>query len=99
MTILQTVLAASLLALLALALYVFALWRHKRAGSGEVDLVGAAGLVETTLAPEGSVLIRGELWPARLCSGARLGRGSAVRVVGASRHLLEVEAARGGFSE
>jgi membrane-bound ClpP family serine protease len=91
MTNLQTVLAASLVALLALALFVVALWRHKRAGSGDPDLMGAAASVETALEPEGSVLVRGELWPARSRTGARLERGRAVRVVGASRHLLEVE--------
>ncbi|HKR01259.1 MAG TPA: NfeD family protein [Pyrinomonadaceae bacterium] len=75
-----------------LALLVFALWRHKRAASADVDLLGAVASVETTLAPEGSVLIRGELWRARLCAGAdEVERGRSVRVVGASQHLLEVE--------
>lgn len=100
MTILQTVFAASLFALLALALLVVALWRHKRAASGgPVDLLGTMGFVETTLAPEGSVLIRGELWRARLCAGESLGSGRKVHVVGASERLLEVEAARAGVSE
>ncbi|HKQ52687.1 MAG TPA: NfeD family protein [Pyrinomonadaceae bacterium] len=91
MTNLQIVFAASLVALPALALFVVALWRHKRAGEGDVELVGAAASVETALEPEGSVLVRGELWRARSRSGARMERGRAVRVVGASGHLLEVE--------
>src|SRR5215210_2971720 len=99
MTNLQIVFAASLVGLLALALFVVALWRHKRAASGDVDLLGAAASVETALEPEGSVLVRGELWRARSRTGARLERGRAVRVVGASRHLLEVEPARAGSRE
>jgi membrane-bound ClpP family serine protease len=99
MTNLQIVFAASLVALLALALFVVALWRHKRAGTGDVDLLGAAASVETALEPEGSVLVRGELWPARSRSGVSLERGRAVRVVGTRRHLLEVEPARAGSRE
>lgn len=99
MTTLQIVFAASLFGLLALALFVVALWRHKRAASGDVDLMGAAASVETTLGPEGSVLVRGELWRARSSTGASLERGSAVRVVGASRHLLLVAPSRVNTSE
>ena len=94
MTNLQIAFAASLVALFALALFVGALWRHKRAASGDLELLGAAASVETALEPEGSVLVRGELWRARSRTGVRLERGRAVRVVGASRHLLEVESAR-----
>lgn len=99
MTKLQIVFAASLFVFVALTLFVAALWRHKRAASGDLDLLGAAASVETALEPEGSVLVRGELWRARSRTGARLERGHAVRVVGASRHLLEVEPARAGSRE
>ncbi|HYG81734.1 MAG TPA: NfeD family protein [Pyrinomonadaceae bacterium] len=99
MTTFQIVFAASLLVVLALGLFVFALWRHKRAGSGDLDLMGASASVETTLGPEGSVLVRGELWPARSSTGASLERGRAVRVVGASRHLLMVAPLRVNSSE
>ena len=74
----------------ALAL-IAALSRHKKAATGELDLVGAVAFVETNLEPEGSVLVRGELWRARSLTGATLRSGCNVRVVGASRHLLEVE--------
>lgn len=74
----------------ALAL-IAALSRHKKAARGELDLVGAVAFVETNLEPEGSVLVRGELWRARSRTGATLRSGCNVRVVGASRHLLEVE--------
>ena len=99
MTSLQIVFAASVLAVLALGLFVVALWRHKRAGAGDVALLGAAASVETTLGPEGSVIIRGELWRARSSTGMSLERGRAVRVVGASRHLLLVAPLRVDSSE
>jgi membrane-bound serine protease (ClpP class) len=70
---------------------IAALSRHKKAATGELHLVGAVALVETNLEPEGSVLVRGELWRARSLSGANLKRGRDVRVVGARGHLLEVE--------
>lgn len=86
------------------AVMLFLLWRHKKAGMGEVNLVGALASVEESLAPEGAVLVRGELWRARLkhsndaaepdahCS-LTVERGSNVRIVGASGYLLEVKSA------
>jgi membrane-bound serine protease (ClpP class) len=76
---------------LALTLIIAAASRHKKAAMGELNLMGALASVETTLAPEGSVLVRGELWRARLRTGIKLERGRTVRIVGASDHLLEVE--------
>jgi membrane-bound serine protease (ClpP class) len=90
MTTLQILSAVLLFVGLTLALVV-ATSRHKKAATGELDLVGATALVETALEPEGSVLIRGELWRARSRTGARVERGCRVRVVGASQHLLETE--------
>lgn len=87
----QIVLAAVLLGGLVLALVIAALSRHQKAGVGELNLLGARAVVETTLEPEGSVLVRGELWRARSRVGERIERGRAVRVVGADRYLLEVE--------
>jgi membrane-bound serine protease (ClpP class) len=89
----QIVLAALLIVGLLAALFIVALSRHKKSAAGEIDLMGALASVETTLEPEGSVLVRGELWRARLRSGGNLERGQKVRVVGASGHLLEVEPA------
>jgi membrane-bound serine protease (ClpP class) len=83
-------LLASAVLILALG-GVAALSRHKKAGMGELDLIGACALVETNLEPEGSVLVRGELWRAVARTGATIQRGRDVRVVGAIRHLLEVE--------
>jgi membrane-bound serine protease (ClpP class) len=87
----QIFLAVGLFVGLALILVAAAASRHKKAATGELDLMGALAFVETTLAPEGSVLVRGELWRARLRTGVKLERGRTVRIVGASDHLLEVE--------
>ena len=65
--------------------------RHQKSAAGELDLMGSEGSVETTLEPEGSVLIRGELWRARSRTGATVRRGERVRIVGASGCFLEVE--------
>ena len=81
---------ASAVVILALAA-IAALSRHKKAGVGELDLIGAVAVVETSLEPEGSVLVRGELWRAVARAGAPLRSGREVRIVGASCHLLEVE--------
>lgn len=70
---------------------VAAMSRHKKGARGELELMGATASVATTLEPEGTVFIRGELWPARSHTGATVERGRKVRVVGASGHLLQVE--------
>ncbi len=83
---------------------LFLLWRHKKAGMGEVNLVGALASVEESLSPEGAVLVRGELWRARLKHSNDAAetdayrsliakRGSNVRIVGASGYLLDVKLA------
>jgi membrane-bound ClpP family serine protease len=77
--------------MLGALLYIAALSRHRKAATGELQLVGAFGSVEKVLEPEGSVLVGGELWRARSRTGVTLSRGHRVRVVGASSHLLEVE--------
>jgi membrane-bound serine protease (ClpP class) len=84
------IMGASAVLLLALVT-IAALSRHKKAGAGELNLIGAAALVETNLEPEGSVLVRGELWRAVARTGAPLKSGRDVRIVGARGYLLEVE--------
>ncbi|HEX8845879.1 MAG TPA: NfeD family protein [Pyrinomonadaceae bacterium] len=86
----QIVFAAALVLGLC-ALFIVAMSRHKKAATGELNLMGALASVETALEPEGSVLIRGEVWRARTRQGTSIGRGQTVRVIGASSHLLEVE--------
>jgi membrane-bound serine protease (ClpP class) len=78
-------------ALIIAAASVALLSRHKKAATGQLKLMDAVAVVETTLEPEGSVLVRGELWRARAATGSRVERGARVRVVGAGGHLLEVE--------
>lgn len=86
-----TVLMGALL-IASLAVTVLVLSRRKkRAASGELDLIGSIATVERSLTPEGAVLVRGELWPARSGANVRVERGSRVCVTGASGHLLEVE--------
>lgn len=77
--------------LLAALVYLAALSRHRKSALGQLNLVGAKGSVEKSIAPEGSVLIGGESWPARSSTGAKIERGRPVRVVGARGHTLEVE--------
>ena len=91
MSITQLTTAAVLAALVITPIILAVLSRRKKAIVCEPRLVGARGSVETTLRPEGSVLIRGELWRARSRSGSRIERGQEICVVGASSHLLEVE--------
>jgi membrane-bound ClpP family serine protease len=87
----QLVLAIVLVSVLVVVLVIVAASRHKKAATGELNLVGAVASVETTLEPEGSVLIQGELWCASSLKGTTIERGRRVRVVGASGYLLEVE--------
>ena len=72
-------------------LIIVAASRHQKAATKELNLMGTVASVEMTLEPEGSVLIRGELWRARSLAGTTIERGRRVRVVSASGHLLEVE--------
>lgn len=91
MTTSQLVIAIGLLLGLAVVLIIAAASRHKKAATGKLNLMGATASVETTLEPEGSVLVHGELWRARSLAGLTIERGCKVRIVGASDHLLEVE--------
>lgn len=74
-------------------LLLAALSRHKKSATGPLALVGARGRVQNTLAPEGAVIIKGELWPARSRNNQTLPANTTIRVTGAAGHLLEVEAA------
>lgn len=82
------VLAFAVLALL----FIVAVLHRRKASPRRFCLVGSLASVEKELRPEGAVLLRGELWCARARDGRNVARGRLnVRVVGASRHLLEVE--------
>jgi len=86
-TILVTILL--LAALVALAL--MALSRHKKSGTGPIQLLGAEGLVQAELRPEGAVLIKGELWRARSIDGTNIAVRERVEVASVDRHLIVVK--------
>lgn len=73
-------------------LIVIALWRHKKAITPDVKLIGERAEVNTPLEPEGAVLVQGELWRARSRSGAVVPVKTQVMIVAIEGHLLVVEA-------
>jgi len=79
------------LIMFGVSLVVVSLWRHKKAGAGEVKLIGEQGRVETRLDPEGTVIVAGELWRARSNNGEAIDARARVRVVGMQGHLVLVE--------
>ena len=84
--------AGIVLAAAFIILAVMLLSRHRKSATGALNLVGAAGSVTSPLAPEGTVLIGGEVWPARSDTGAEIPVGrDNVRVVGSRAHLLIVQ--------
>lgn len=76
---------------LLLGLLVTALALHKRSANRQLNVMGARGIIETDLNPEGAVIIDGELWRARLKDGSSQETTGPVRVVGVQGHLLLVE--------
>jgi membrane-bound ClpP family serine protease len=72
-------------------LVVVALYIHKRAGAGDIKLIGEVARVDTKLDPEGTVIVCGELWRARSKDGAHISTRARVRVVGFEGHLALVE--------
>jgi membrane-bound ClpP family serine protease len=96
MTVVKLVFLIAILAfvgLIALAI-VIALYRHKKTSAGEVHLIGELCHVNTHLTPDGTVLVQGELWPARSIDGNFIAPPSLVRIVGAQDHLLFVKVHR-----
>lgn len=77
-------------ACLALLLIVAAVSRRKKSETGEIQLVGSRAQVDAELAPEGTVLIHGELWRARSADGSTIATRTIVEVVGLGGHLLLV---------
>ena len=74
-----------------IAIVVAALSRHKKAGTGDVKLIGEFAQVDSPLDPEGTVIVGGELWRARSNSGSAISPRTRVRVVGFEDHLALVE--------
>jgi membrane-bound ClpP family serine protease len=73
------------------ALIIAALSRHKKAASKDVSVLGQIARVDTTLDPEGTVLLSGELWRARSSNGAAISSRARVRVVGFEDHFVLVK--------
>lgn len=74
-----------------LGIVVAMLWRHKKAGAGDIRLIGEIAQVESRLDPEGTVIIGGELWRARSNSGDVISSRTRVRVVGFDDLMALVE--------
>jgi membrane-bound ClpP family serine protease len=72
---------------------VVAASRHKKDARVPLELIGRVATVERDIDPEGAVLVRGELMPARSRTGATILRATCprVRVVGARGYCLVVE--------
>jgi membrane-bound serine protease (ClpP class) len=85
------IIAVVVLLATVIVIAVFALSRHKKAGSGDIKLVGEIAHVDTKLEPEGTVLVRGELWRARSQDGSVISSHARVRIVGFQDHLVLVE--------
>jgi membrane-bound ClpP family serine protease len=84
-----------LIALIAMALlfgvFVVALALRKRFRSRNLQLIGESARVETSLAPNGSVIVNGELWPAQSTNGDVIPAQSRVRIVAVQDLYLLVE--------
>jgi len=82
---------AVLVAALLVVSVVLGLRAHARkVATGREGLIGAVGTARSHLAPEGMVLMEGELWKARAARGT-IPSGTSVQVVGMRRFLLTVE--------
>ena len=85
--------AAGLASLMGLAAIKIVQARRAPVVTGTSELVGQFGVVRDSLAPAGTVFIRGELWKARSSDGP-VERGASVRVDAIDDALiLEVEPA------
>ena len=56
---------------------------------GGTGIIGLTGIAQTAIAPEGTVFVRGELWPAQ--STASIAPGETVRVAGVNGISLDVD--------
>ncbi|MGB7265183.1 MAG: nodulation protein NfeD [Terracidiphilus sp.] len=65
--------------------------RQQKARIGADAMIGCPATAMEALAPEGHVLVEGEIWKA--VSGVPIAAGTALRVVGHNQMLLQVEAA------
>jgi membrane-bound serine protease (ClpP class) len=78
-------------AFLTILIILAAISRHKKSATSEIRLVGSQARVDSSLGPEGTVLVQGELWRARSADGTNIASHTIVQVVGLSGHLLLVQ--------
>jgi membrane-bound serine protease (ClpP class) len=86
-----TILAIMAIFAALVAAVVAALSRHKKAGAGDIKLIGEIATVEVPLAPEGTIIVSGELWRAKSYNGSVVSSHAQVRVVGFKDFLALVE--------
>jgi len=89
--------AAIAIPITAIALFLAALARkarEERVVTGHDGMIGLEGRVETLIAPEGKVFVRGELWDA--WSPMRLEPGTPVRITAVRGLRLEVAPSHAG---
>jgi membrane-bound serine protease (ClpP class) len=65
--------------------------RHAPLATGVEGLRGEIGVVQQTLAPEGTVFVHGELWKAMAASPGPVPPGARVRVVRVRNLIIDVE--------
>jgi membrane-bound serine protease (ClpP class) len=65
--------------------------RRQKTRTDDSPLVGSGAVVDKQLNPEGTVLVRGELWNACSLSGGIIPSLTQVKVVGLRAHILLVE--------
>jgi membrane-bound serine protease (ClpP class) len=73
-------------------LLVITLYDHKRRSAQDLKLIGELAEVDLSLVPEGSVIVRGELWRARSKDGTHIPTRRRVRVLEIENHFAIVEA-------
>ena len=77
--------------LLAVTMIAY-LSRRKKTTKVDLPLLGSSAIVDQDLNPEGTVIVRGELWNACSSHGQLIVAQTRVRVVRLRDHLLVVEA-------
>ena len=73
----------------AILLRVVFVAHRRKSVTGNSGMINTLGITQTKLNPQGTVLIRGEIWKAQ--SQAKISRGTSVRVVSLSGLALVVE--------
>ncbi len=69
---------------------IAALYHHKKTSAADIKLLGEIARVDKRLDPDGTVLVSGELWPAKSIDNAIIPSQSQVQVVGFQDHIALV---------